>query len=176
VEAIKQEIRFTKQESLSSTRNAIRIASEVEEQGCNTLIRLGGQSEKLSGIEKNLDISASQARIAEDKACELKKLNRSIFAVHVSNPFGGKAHAEEEERKIIERHEMEHDEWERACKYVYDSSQCMNSALDKSDSGRKSIMKGGPYSIIIQRSQFSFEEDEEDIQMEKDIDINLSIL
>src|ERR1700736_5107241 len=40
VEAIKQEILFTKQESLSSTRNAIRIASEAEEQGRNTLTRL----------------------------------------------------------------------------------------------------------------------------------------
>ena len=176
VEAVKQEIRFTKQESLSSTRNAIRIASEVEEQGRNTLNRLGGQSEKLSGIEKNLDISASHARIAEDKARELKKLNRSIFAVHVSNPFGGKARAEEEERKITERHEMERNERERARKYAYDSSQRVNSALDKPGSGRKPTTKGGARSTIAQRSQFSFEEDEEDIQMEKDIDANLSTL
>jgi protein transport protein SEC9 len=177
VEAIKQEIRFTKQESLSSTRNAIRIASEAEEQGRNTLSRLGGQSEKLSGIEKNLDISASHARIAEDKARELKKLNRSIFAVHVSNPFGGKTRAEEEERRITERHEMERDERERARKYAYESTQRVNSALEKPGSGRKgNLGKGGGRSTIAERSQFSFEEDEEDIQMEKDIDANLNTL
>jgi hypothetical protein len=176
VEAIKQEIRFTKQESLASTRNAIRIASEAEEQGRNTLTRLGAQSEKLSGVEKNLDVSAAHARIAEDKARELKKLNRSIFAVHVSNPFGAKTRAEEEERKIMERHETEREERERNRKYAYESTQRVNSALNKPGSGRKLNAAGQGRSTLAQRSQFSFEEDEEDVQMEKDIDANLSTL
>jgi protein transport protein SEC9 len=177
VEAIKQEIRFTKQESLSSTRNAIRIASEAEEQGRTTLERLGGQSEKLSGIEKNLDVSAAHARIAEDKARELKKLNRSIFAVHVSNPFDRNARAEEEERKITERHEQEREERERNRKYAYDSTQRVNSALNKPGSGRKLSGKDAGRSLPIStRSAFSFEEDEEDVQMEKDIDSNLNTL
>jgi hypothetical protein len=30
-----------------------------------------------------------EGRIAEDKAKELKALNKSMFAVHVSNPFNG---------------------------------------------------------------------------------------
>ena len=177
VEAIKQEIRFTKQESLSSTRNAIRIASEAEEQGRNTLTRLGAQSEKLSGVEKNLDISAAHARIAEEKARELKKLNRSIFAVHVSNPFNKTTRAEEEERKITERHEMEREERERSRKYAYDSAKRVDSALNKPGSGRKPTSGGAAgRSTVAQRSQFSFEEDEEDIQMEKDIDANLNTL
>lgn len=44
VEAIKQQIRFTKQESLSSTRNALRIAREAEETATNTMFKLGDQS------------------------------------------------------------------------------------------------------------------------------------
>lgn len=180
VEAIKQEIRFTKQESLSSTRNAIRIASEAEETGRNTLTRLGGQSEKLSGIERNLDVSAAHARIAEDKARELKKLNRSMFAVHVSNPFNSRNRAEEEEQKIIERHEMERGERERNRKYAYDSAQRVNSALDKPGTGRRPRRNdergGAGGSGIVGRSAFSFEADEEDVQMEKDIDANLSTL
>ena len=44
VEAIKQQIKFTKQESLSSTRNALRIAREAEETARNTMNRLGEQS------------------------------------------------------------------------------------------------------------------------------------
>jgi len=173
---VKQEIRFTKQESLSSTRNAIRIASEAEEQGRNTLGRLGTQSEKLSGIEKNLDVSAAHTIIAEDKARELKKLNRSIFAVHVSNPFTSKSRAEEEERKIMQRHEMEREEREQNRKYAYESTQRVNSALDKPGTGRKPKSQETGRSTIAQRSQFSFEEDEEDIQMEKDIDANLNTL
>ena len=176
VEAIKQEIRFTKQESLSATRNAIRIASEAEEQGRSTLERLGGQSEKLAGIERSLDISAAHARVAEEKARELKTLNRSIFAVHVSSPFGGSARAEKEERKIVERHEQEREERERNRKYAYDSAQRVNSALSKPGTGRKVNGNQHPRSTIAARSQFSFEEDEEDIQMEKDIDANLNAL
>jgi len=173
---VKQEIRFTKQESLSSTRNAIRIASEAEEQGRNTLTRLGAQSEKLAGVEKNLDVSSAYATVAEDKARELKTLNRSIFAVHMSNPFTSKSRAEEEERKIKERHEMEKQEREANRKYAYDSAQRVNSALNKPGTGRKPLAKDTGRSTIAQRSQFSFEEDEEDMQMEKDINANLNTL
>ena len=177
VEAVKQEIRFTKQNSLSSTRNAIRIASEAEETGRNSLTKLGAQSEKLSGIERNLDVSAAHARIAKDKARELKKLNRSIFAVHVSNPFGGASRAEEEERKITERHEIERDERERNRKFAYDSAQRVDSALNKPGSGRKGGNSKNPgRPAIAARSAFSFEEDEEDVQMERDIDSNLNTL
>jgi hypothetical protein len=44
VEGIKQQTRWAKQESVQSTRNALRIAREAEETGRNTLLRLGDQS------------------------------------------------------------------------------------------------------------------------------------
>jgi hypothetical protein len=44
VEAIRKDIRFTKQESVQSTRNALRIAREAEETARNTLLKLGDQS------------------------------------------------------------------------------------------------------------------------------------
>ena len=44
VEGIKQQMRFVKQESLASTRNALRIAREAEETGRATLDKLGEQS------------------------------------------------------------------------------------------------------------------------------------
>ena len=43
-EAIKQQIRFSKQESLATTRNAIRTARETEETASNTLGKLGEQT------------------------------------------------------------------------------------------------------------------------------------
>jgi hypothetical protein len=43
-EGIKKQSRFTKQESVNSTRNALRIAREAEETARNTLGRLGDQS------------------------------------------------------------------------------------------------------------------------------------
>lgn len=44
VEGIKQQMRSTKQESVNSTRNALRLAREAEETARNTLGRLGDQS------------------------------------------------------------------------------------------------------------------------------------
>ena len=44
VEGIKQQTRFVKQESVNSTRNALRIAREAEETARGTLGRLGDQS------------------------------------------------------------------------------------------------------------------------------------
>ena len=46
VEAIKSSTRFLKNETVSSTRNALRIAREAEEVGRATLLRLGEQSGK----------------------------------------------------------------------------------------------------------------------------------
>jgi len=44
VEGIKQQTRFVKQESVNSTRNALRMAREAEETARGTLGRLGDQS------------------------------------------------------------------------------------------------------------------------------------
>ena len=44
VEGIKQQTRFVKQESVNSTRNALRMAREAEETARNTVNRLGTQS------------------------------------------------------------------------------------------------------------------------------------
>jgi protein transport protein SEC9 len=44
IEGIKQQTRFVKQESLNSTRNALRLAREAEETARSTLLKLGDQS------------------------------------------------------------------------------------------------------------------------------------
>lgn len=55
VEGIKQQTRWVKQESVNSTRNALRIAREAEETGRNTLMRLGDQSGAFSVSEPFTD-------------------------------------------------------------------------------------------------------------------------
>lgn len=46
IEGIKQQTRFVKQDSVNSTRNALRMMREAEETARNTLGRLGDQSGK----------------------------------------------------------------------------------------------------------------------------------
>lgn len=99
IEDIKRRIQFTKQESVSSTRNALRVAAQAEETGRNTLSRLGQQGERLYNTEKNLDVAAAHNRAAADKASELKTLNRSMFAVNIKNPMS--KNREKEEAKIL---------------------------------------------------------------------------
>lgn len=49
IEGIKQQTRFLKQESVNSTRNALRMAREAEETARNTINKLGDQSGAFSG-------------------------------------------------------------------------------------------------------------------------------
>lgn len=81
INATKQEIKFIKQQDVSSTRNALRLAMQAEETGRGTLQRLGAQGERIHNTERNLDLAANQNRIAEEKARELKTLNKSMFAM-----------------------------------------------------------------------------------------------
>jgi len=45
-----------KQQDVSSTRNALRLAQQAEETGRDTLARLGAQGERIHNTERNLDL------------------------------------------------------------------------------------------------------------------------
>ena len=60
-------------------------------------------------------MSASQNRIAEEKARELKTLNKSMFAMHVSNPFTSASRRDERDRKIMDTHRQERDQRDGKC-------------------------------------------------------------
>lgn len=79
IEGIRQGMRETKMDSLASTRNALRLAREAEENAHGTISRLADQSESLANSERHLDMAKANSQRAEDKAGELKQLNRSIF-------------------------------------------------------------------------------------------------
>jgi protein transport protein SEC9 len=97
-------------QDVSSTRNALRLAQQAEETGRDTLARLGAQGERIHNTERNLDLASSQNRIAEEKARELKTLNKSMFAMHVSNPFTSASRREERDRKVMETHRAEREQ------------------------------------------------------------------
>jgi len=173
VEAVKQQIRFTKQESVASSRNALRIAAQAEETGRNTLARLGQQGERLYNTEKNLDIATSHNRVADEKARELKTLNGSMFAIHVKNPMKSKSRAEAEEKRVLERHEAERDERERTRQFGYESRDRVGRALNDVPSGGHA---GRTQMSMAERSKYQFEADESDDEKEREIHNNLDQL
>jgi hypothetical protein len=173
VEAIKQQIRFTKKESVASSRNALRVAAQAEETGRNTLSKLGQQGERLFNTEKNLDIAAQHNRVAEEKSRELKTLNGSMFAIHVKNPMKSKSRAQAEERRILQQHQDDREERERTRQAGYQGREQVNRALQ---GGRGMGGPGGSKMSLAERSKYQFEADEEDEEMEREIDGNLDQL
>ncbi|KAH7123993.1 plasma membrane snare protein-like protein [Dendryphion nanum] len=174
ISATKQEIRFMKQQDVSSTRNALRLAEQAEATGRDTLARLGAQGERIHNTERNLDMSSSQNRIAEEKARELKTLNKSMFAMHVANPFTGGARREERDRKIMDTHRQEREQRDATRKAAWEST-ARGSQVTKGGPGGGGAGGAGK-STLADRAKYQFEADSEDDEMENEIDDNLDKL
>ncbi|MCJ1306397.1 Protein transport protein S9 plasma membrane t-SNARE [Agyrium rufum] len=175
VSATKQQIRGMKQEDVSSTRNALRVAQMAEESGMDTLARLGQQGEYIHSTEKNLDLAHNQNRIAEERARELKTLNRSMFAVHVANPFTSKSRQTARDQDVIDRHLEERDQREATRRAEYTTNQRMQQNFQKID-GKSKVPAPSREKNLAERSKYQFEADSEDEGMEDEIDSNLDAL
>ncbi|MBW0550201.1 hypothetical protein O181_089916 [Austropuccinia psidii MF-1] len=170
VEAIKQQIRFTKQETLSSTRNALRIAREAEETARNTMNKLGDQSDRLANAENHLDMTKAHALRADDQQKEIVALNRSIFRPTFT--FNKKAKRDALEQKLLSRHEDEKAEREDNRRQQYESRERTAEtmrAMEK-DVGSK---PGGLRSRLAEKSRYQFENTASDDELEDELDDNL---
>ncbi|MCJ1338760.1 Protein transport protein S9 plasma membrane t-SNARE [Bachmanniomyces sp. S44760] len=176
VNATKQSIRFMKQEDVSSTRNALRMAQQAEETGRSTLARLGAQGEHIHNAEKNLDLAHNQNRIAEDKARELKTLNKSMFAVHVSNPFTASQRRKERDDDVINKHLDERDRREGSRRAEYETNQRLQRAFKDLQPGDKGYASKPQGKNLAERAKYQFEADSDDEEMENEIDSNLDAL
>jgi len=171
IRCLKGQISGKKDETISTSQNALMAARRAEESGRATLERLGMQGERLHNTEKNLDVAANQNRIAEEKARELKNYNRSMFAPHVSNPLRSSARAKEEEAKILSRHHSDREEREKTREFGYDSRNRVGRALN--DNGR---VESKATTSLAERSRYQFEADESDDEKERVIADNLDQL
>ena len=176
VQATKQQIRFIKLEDVSSTRNALRIAAQAEETGRNTLARLGAQGERIHNTEKNLDLAANHNRIAEDKARELKTLNKSMFAVHVSNPFTASSRRQQRDDDIINKHRNEREQRESTRQAAFETNQRLDRTFRDIQPGDAGYGAKKEKSTLAERAKYQFEADSEDDEMENEIDSNLDAL
>lgn len=175
VQATKQEMRFMKQGDVASTRNALRVAAQAEETGRSTLARLGAQGEMVHGAEKNLDMATVEGRLAQEKARELKTLNGSMFAVHVSNPFTSASRRRERDERILNTHREERDQRTGTRNEAYQTNARMERVFRDID--RDSARQGkGKKANVTERAKYQFEADSEDEAMEDEIEQNLDLL
>ncbi|KAI0778151.1 hypothetical protein BD413DRAFT_608807 [Trametes elegans] len=180
VEGIKQSMRYMKQDSVNSTRNALRLAREAEETARNTVGKLGSQSEKLADTERHLDVSKAHSQRAADKTDELKQLNRSIFRPVIT--FNKDAKRAAQEAKIQARYDEERDERERAMRDIRDTQDRLGRAATYGVRDDEEGIGGGSGRFRTaaqlqtrkdQRARYQFEADEEDDQLEDELDDNL---
>ncbi|KAI0735202.1 hypothetical protein C8Q76DRAFT_791772 [Earliella scabrosa] len=180
VEGIKQDMRFLKQDSVNSTRNALRLAREAEETARNTVNKLGSQSEKLADTERHLDVSKGYSQQASDKTDELKQLNRSIFVPTWTRNKDAKRAAEQQ--KIQDRYDEERNNREKAMRDVRETQDRLGRAATYGmhDDGEGISSGSGRFRTAAQlqarkdqRKRYQFEADEEDDQLEDEIDDNL---
>lgn len=137
-QAILAEKRQVQQESAASVSRSVQMARQANEVGQATLARLGAQGERLHNTEKNLDIAANQNKIAQDRAAELKTLNRSMFAVHVGNPFTSKQRQQRADEEVLNRHRGEREQRETTRRDGYTANQRMESTFrDINAAGQK---------------------------------------
>ncbi|KAJ5189133.1 hypothetical protein N7472_008147 [Penicillium cf. griseofulvum] len=175
VQATKNEMRFVKQGDVASTRNALRAAAQAEETGRSTLARLGAQGESIHSTEKSLDMTAIEGRIAADKAKELKTLNKSMFAVHVANPFTASRRRRERDENVLNTHREDRDTREGTRSEAHQTNQRMDRVFRDIDRDAAKQDKGKKASIT-ERAKYQFEADSEDEALEDEIEQNLNLL
>ncbi|KAF4445080.1 hypothetical protein F53441_11004 [Fusarium austroafricanum] len=136
-QSILAEKRQLQQESASSVNRSVQMARQANEVGRATLARLGAQGERLNNTEKHLDLAANQNKIAQDRAAELKTLNGSMFAVHVSNPFTSKQRKAKADEEVMTRHRTEREQREATRRDGFQANQRMESNFrDMNTAGR----------------------------------------
>lgn len=131
----------------------------------NTLARIGAQGERIHNTEKNLDITANHNRVAEDRAKELKKLNRSMFAVHVSNPFTAESRTRRADEDVLEKHQLERAQREATRRTGYDTDQRLQKTF-KDISKEEPNAAAKKQASLAERAKYQFEADSEDDEME----------
>lgn len=144
------------------------MAREAEETARGTMARLGDQSERLANSERHLDLAKAANQRAEDKAQELKVLNRSIFRPKIVFNKEGKRQAKEQ--KILERHQMEKEDRARAMKDVQESRRRLGGAANDRTYTDRSLADDRRQ----QRQRFQFDATASDDELEDELDENLN--
>ncbi|KAK9239278.1 hypothetical protein V1525DRAFT_398345 [Lipomyces kononenkoae] len=183
IQAMKEQMKYVKKESLSSTQKSRAYAEQAEASGLRTLKMLGEQGDRIANAERSMAITENNTKLAEDYARELKTLNRSMFAVHVSNPFNTRRRMQEKEQKIRDTFHNQQLEREENRRRQYDAQQRVGAAMGNLPGERRRQLTATELRYreqmarqkedLAQASRFQFEPDDEDFELERDIDATL---
>ncbi|KAH9888237.1 hypothetical protein F4778DRAFT_786051 [Xylariomycetidae sp. FL2044] len=131
-----------------------------------SLARLGAQNERLHATEQHLDSAISSQRHAHDQTRKLKSLNRSMFAVHVKNPFTEGSRTAKGETEAMAQHQADRELREASRREKYAQGAHMEStfrdlnrtevpaSFSRADRGKKSkyVMEDESDEELIQKN------------------------
>ncbi|CAI4216622.1 unnamed protein product [Parascedosporium putredinis] len=89
----------------------------------------GSQGERLQNAERNMDLADNYNAVGLDKTKELQTVNRSMFSVHVANPFTAKKRAAARDQEVMDRHRSEKDQREATRRAHYEESQAVEQSF-----------------------------------------------
>jgi hypothetical protein len=159
-----------KQQDVSSTRNALRLAEQALETGRGTLATMAAQGERIHNTERNLDLASIQSDRANSQTKELTRINASMFSI-VPNPFTGNSKREKEMQKAMDQHKDARETREATAKAKWDSGARAQEAQRKI--GATAGAGGNAKGSLMKRSMYQLEPDSEDDAMEGEIHGNL---
>ena len=172
IQGTKDQIRDIKRSDVATTRNALTIAAQIEQTGRDTLARLGQQGDRLHNAEHHLDVATFQNKQAEDKAKELKKLNRSMFRPMAGNPFTRESRAKEALDNAVARRQHERQTLQDTREAAYASQTRQQEAARNL---RGEVVGPQKQRNLADRSKYQFEADSDDDAMEDEIEDNLFV-
>jgi hypothetical protein len=168
----KARIKELKQESAASSARSLAAGQAALEVSRATMARLGAQGERLYNTEKNLDLAASHNKVASDQTAKLKSLNRSMFAVHVNNPFTAASKEERRREELLAEHQAQRAQREETRRLGNQGNARVEQALRDmtiSNDDRPQFQRN-----LAARSKYQFEDDEEDDEAEDQIEQNIA--
>ncbi|KAI1412584.1 hypothetical protein F5Y13DRAFT_163035 [Hypoxylon sp. FL1857] len=171
VDDIKRQIKQERFATKQTSANIARLAEDTAGFAAQITARVGYQTERLNHTESLIDRGSMSSREAEDQTKKLKSLNRSMFAVHVSNPFTAKKRTAEMEQKVLDQNRADRELRETTRKEGYLGNQRMETAFREAEASKKKDV--WQKQSAAERSKYAFEDDAEDDEMEEDIDNNM---
>ncbi|PKS10458.1 hypothetical protein jhhlp_002209 [Lomentospora prolificans] len=116
-------------ESIQSQHRTLQHMYQSIETGRGTLSMLASQGERLQNAERNMDLADNYNAVGFDKTKELQTVNRSMFSVHVSNPFTAKKRAAARDQEVMDRHRMEKEQREATRRNHYSETQTVEQSF-----------------------------------------------
>ncbi|KAI1482541.1 hypothetical protein F4774DRAFT_406715 [Daldinia eschscholtzii] len=180
VDEIKRQIEEERLATVNTSRNMAAHADQAYNVAMQTVARLGVQGERLNHTEALIDKGSFASRDAEQGTKKLKSLNRSMFAVHVGNPFSASKKQREIEQRALDEHRAEREVRETTRKEGYSGNQRMEAAFREVEtSANNHVWKK---QSEAERSKYAFEDDDDEEKtqrvngLENELDDNMAFI